>query len=199
MSNASIPADLDRYQVRQRIRNQRNTITEDKRRRAETQLADRLLRMTSFQRARHVSVYFAMDGELSLEKFMDRASRCNKQLYAPVIQGKDIRFILLQRNVTMKLNRFGIPEPPEGPCIDARSLDLVLTPLVAFDNHGDRLGMGGGYYDRHFQFLQTRRTWIKPKLIGIGFELQHVRSISAEPWDVRLWSAVTEKNSYYFY
>ena len=155
--------------------------------------------MTSFQRARHVSVYFAMDGEPSLEQFMNRAAARNKQLYAPVVQGKNIRFALLRRNETMKLNRFGIPEPSEGQYIDARSLDLVLTPLVAFDKQGGRLGMGGGYYDRRFQFLQPRRTWLKPKLIGVGFELQHMLRISAESWDVRLWCAVTEKNSYYFY
>jgi 5-formyltetrahydrofolate cyclo-ligase len=198
LPNVSALTDFDRNGTRQRIRNQRNAITESERHRAEIQVATNLLRMATFQRARHVSVYFATDGELSLENFLARAKQRNKQLYAPVIQGNDIRFAMLQPDTTMTLNRFGIPEPTTGPFIDARSLDLILTPLVAFDDCGNRLGMGGGYYDRCFHFLRTRENWIRPKLVGIGFDLQHVRSIRAEPWDIRLWCAVTKEKHLHF-
>ena len=199
MRNTRAPVTTDRNQARRLIRDRRNAISEDERRLAESRVAERLLNMASFRRARHISIYFSTDGECSLQRFMARAARTDKQLYAPIVRGESLRFALLRPDVTMKLNRFGISEPSEGPYIDARSLDLVVTPLVAFDDGGNRLGMGGGYYDRRFQFLQQRTTWLKPKLIGVGFELQHLRSINAESWDVRLWSAVTEEKCRYFY
>lgn len=199
LSNTNAPATSDRNQTRRRIRDNRNTISIEKRRLAESQVAKRLLNMASFRRAHHVSIYFAIDGECSLQKFMVRATRSDKQFYAPVIRDENLCFALLRPGITMKLNRFGIPEPSDGPYINARSLDLVLTPLVAFDDRGCRLGMGGGYYDRSFHFLRQRATWLKPKLIGVGFELQHLSSIDMASWDVRLWSAVTEKSCRYFF
>ena len=129
---------------------------------------------------------------------MEGAARSNKRLYAPVLRGKRLRFAALRRGMTLTPNRFGILEPAGGPYFDARSLDLVLTPLVAFDDHGVRLGMGSGYYDRCFQFLRLRSVWSKPKLIGVGYEHQHLPNIDANAWDVRLWCAVTESNTYHF-
>lgn len=154
--------------------------------------------MPAYRRARHIGIYLAADGECSLQEFIHRTRNSDKYFYAPVIEGESLRFAQLDSNSTLKPNRFGIPEPREGRYIDSRSLNLVLTPLVAFDDLGSRLGMGGGFYDREFQFLQHRTNWLRPKLIGIGFELQHVRRIESSPWDVRLWSAVTENRSYNF-
>jgi len=67
-----------------------------------------------------------------------------------------------------------------------------LLPLVAFDQQGERLGMGGGYYDRTFEFL--RRSGLnKPKLIGLAHDFQQVDAIPTEAWDVPLTAIVTNK------
>jgi len=89
-------------------------------------------------------------------------------------------------------NFYGIPEPRPIELIDPRTLDLVLTPLVAFDRSGNRIGVGAGYYDRCFAFLWRRRHWFKPKLIGTAYALQCIDPIDPNPWDVPLWGAVTE-------
>jgi 5-formyltetrahydrofolate cyclo-ligase len=68
----------------------------------------------------------------------------------------------------------------------------VLTPLVAFDEQHNRIGMGGGYYDRSFAFLKNRKQLIQPKLIGLAFDCQRVEKITANPWDIRLYSVITE-------
>lgn len=166
--------------------------------RAELLLARRLWRLGQIQRAQHIGIYLAVDQEISLEVFMKGAARRNKHLYAPVLRGDSLRFAALRSGMTLTPNRFGILEPSGESYIDARSLDLVLTPLVAFDDRGVRLGMGGGFYDRCFEFLAAREKWWKPKLVGVGYEHQHVKDIDAEAWDVRLWCAVTESDSYYF-
>ena len=93
-------------------------------------------------------------------------------------------------------NTFGIWEPVAGEKIDAKSLDLVCAPLVAFDQDGHRIGMGGGYYDRYFSFLANRNRWRQPKLIGLAFDCQKVEKIRPNPWDIRLYSVVTETNTF---
>jgi 5-formyltetrahydrofolate cyclo-ligase len=73
------------------------------------------------------------------------------------------------------------------------TLDLILTPLVAFDDQGNRLGMGGGFYDRTLAYLGRRKHWKKPRLIGTAHAFQQVARLPHESWDVPLHGVVTEK------
>ncbi len=95
-------------------------------------------------------------------------------------------------------NRYGIFEPDirRRKPIPAWGLDLLLLPLVAFDASGNRIGMGGGFYDRTFAYLKTRNRWHTPKLIGIAHELQHIDSIEPNAWDIPLNGIVTESRIY---
>jgi 5-formyltetrahydrofolate cyclo-ligase len=90
-------------------------------------------------------------------------------------------------------NRLGIHEPEGSRSMGARWLDVVFLPLVGFDDHGVRLGMGGGYYDRAFAFRRWRTAWHTPRLIGLAYALQQVESLPAAHHDVRLDAVVTEE------
>ena len=90
------------------------------------------------------------------------------------------------------MNHFGIWEPSNCNAIDASRLDVVVTPLVAFDDHGNRIGMGGGYFDRAFAFLRDRDHWLHPKLIGIAFACQRVEKLSPSPWDIPVFRILSE-------
>jgi 5-formyltetrahydrofolate cyclo-ligase len=116
-----------------------------------------------------------------------------KQVSAPVL-GKNgtMRFRKLNADSSLSPNRFGLLEPQEGEFVDPHRLDIVITPLVAFDSSGNRIGMGGGYFDRTFSFLKTRKLWMRPKLIGVAFACQKVKKISPNPWDIGLFRIVTE-------
>ncbi len=93
--------------------------------------------------------------------------------------------------------RFVDPESAGGrETIYPRWLDLVLVPLVGFDARGHRLGMGAGFYDRRFVFLRHRRTWRKPLLIGLAFEVRRVERLAEAAHDVPLWGVVTERAVY---
>jgi 5-formyltetrahydrofolate cyclo-ligase len=94
----------------------------------------------------------------------------------------------------MRRNHLNIPEPHHRPAQRRRAgqLDLILMPLVGFDEHGNRLGMGGGFYDRSLAFRRTRRHWRKPLLIGVAFELQRCPPLPTAAWDVPLDGIVTE-------
>ncbi len=93
----------------------------------------------------------------------------------------------------MRKNNFGIAEPGDRGRILTAELDVVLVPLVGFDDAGNRLGMGGGFYDRHFSFLRSRTHFRRPRLIGVAYEMQRLPKLPTDPWDVPLWAVVTDR------
>ena len=163
------------------------------------QVAARVLALPAFGRAEHIAGYSAFAGELDPAPLLDRARELGKQVYLPIIVGKDrLLFAPLRRADRLKPNRFGILEPdvPETSWLPPPRLDLVLTPLVAFDNTGNRLGMGAGFYDRSFEFLNCPKRPPRPCLVGLAYEIQKVTQLRRERWDVPLDAVVTEAALY---
>lgn len=190
----SISSNLraERRTLRQRIRAERRALSAGERAAADRAIGTSILRLDVFRRAQRIAVFLAFDGEPTLAPVIEAAARAGKRIYAPVITRSRMRFAELDLRAQLGTNFFGILEPDPSLSIDPRRLDLVLTPLVAFDDHGIRIGVGRGYYDRCFRFLRPRQIWHRPKLLGVAYELQRVPVIAAEPWDVPLWGTVTE-------
>jgi 5-formyltetrahydrofolate cyclo-ligase len=182
----------DRRSLRQRIRAERRALPPGVRAAADRAIANHIRRLGAYRTARRIAVFLAFDGEPSLAALMESAARSGKRLYAPVITRSRMRFAELELGGQFGTNFFGIQEPHLGAPIDPRRLDLVLTPLVAFDDWGVRIGVGRGYYDRCFRFLRGHSAWKRPKLLAVAYELQHVPAIEENDWDVPLWGAVTE-------
>jgi 5-formyltetrahydrofolate cyclo-ligase len=179
--------------LRQRIRKERRSVPAQQRASVERALCRHIRALGAFKRARRIGIFLAFDGEPSLEPLIKAALRQHKQLFLPVLRGLQMQFAPYAPGADLARNFFGILEPPRGSApIDPRHLDLILTPLVAFDARGVRLGVGRGYYDRCFGFLLHRNRWRRPKLLGVGYEFQHVPYIEMQAWDVPLWGAVTE-------
>lgn len=177
------------------MRQRRSALSAAERRAQAERLAQRLLAFLPLRKARRVAVYLANDGELDPAPLVECLWRMGKSVYLPVLHpfahGR-LHFAEYQPGEPLLKNRYGIPEPKplvHGLC-PAHALDLVLTPLVAFDATGNRLGMGGGYYDRSFAFLQTRRS-ARPFLLGLAYAFQEVGALPAECWDVRLAAIAT--------
>lgn len=132
---------------------------------------------------------------------MERLWRMRKTAYLPVLSrlaADHLWFAQASSGMELKTNHFGIPEPvvKTAELIRAHRLDLVLLPLVAFDAHGNRLGRGGGFYDRSLEFLRHRRYWKKPHLIGLAYEFQRLERVPTDDWDVLLDGVVTERGVY---
>ena len=196
----SISSDsrAERRSLRQRIRAERRALPAADRAAADRAIAARIRTLDVYRRARRIAVFLAFDGEPTLRRVVEDAVRAGKRIYAPIITRRAMSFAELDHAADLGTNFFGILEPDCAKRIDPRRLDLVLTPLVAFDDRGVRIGVGRGYYDRCFKFLHTRSEWHRPKLLGVGYELQHVHAIAPEPWDVPLWGAVTEARVHRF-
>ena len=177
LSENSLPPSNRHLALRKRIREQRKALPEQERRVAEQDVARNLLKLGAVLHAQRIATYLSVDGELDLEIAIIDSRVRRASIYAPVLEKNTLRFAPLRDDTDLRDNTLGIPEPITNTYIAPRHLDIVLTPLVAFDNDGTRIGMGGGYYDRCFKFLASCSGWLKPKLIGIGYEFQRVHDL----------------------
>ncbi len=159
-------------------------------------LSDNIRRFIGFSRKRKIAAYLAGMGEISLNPWM--ASSRGSEIYLPMLYEPiepRLRFGRLHSSTRWKSNRFRIIEPdtPWKNTLHARQLDIVLLPLVAFDRRGNRMGMGGGFYDRSLAFRNMRKRWLKPLLVGIAHSCQEHPGLTARPWDVILDAVITER------
>ena len=141
--------------------------------------------------ARRVSAYFAADGELDPEPLTARLHQARAELVFPAILGeRRMAFRRLKKGQALALNHVGIWEPATRAArnVSARSISMMLVPLVAFDGTGTRLGMGGGYYDAYLAGFCGAR----PLTIGLAHECQRTEAIPRAPWDVPLDAVATE-------
>lgn len=199
--SAATPLTNSKNDLRRHLREQRRTVTSGDRRVAAQELATRLSATRAFRVARRIACYLPADGEIDTVVIMRMIARLHKRCYLPVLSRIDydrLWFAPADTKVVRSANRFGILEPRVPPqlLVRARELDLILLPLVGFDAGGQRLGMGGGFFDRSLAFLAWRNYWRKPHLIGLAYDFQKVANLPREPWDVPLDAVVTEQNVY---
>jgi len=189
----------DRSRLRRQMRTRRRALTPAQRSAAALAVVESVARERLFINARHIAFYLPNDGELDLRPLLAHALALGKRCYLPVLSvpfHNHLWFLPYRENDRLLANRFGIPEPGANKMRGARKpwgLDLILTPLVAFDHSGNRLGMGGGFYDRTLGFLHRRRHWRKPRLLGTAYTFQEVDALPLEPWDVPLDGVITDQ------
>ncbi|AUZ48739.1 5-formyltetrahydrofolate cyclo-ligase [Pseudomonas orientalis] len=195
------PAPLSRPQLRRLLRKARRALTPSEQRQAAQGLYRQLAQHPLFRRARHISLYLPTDGEIDPRLLLRAAQRRGKATYLPVLSAWPRTKMVFQRvrpGDKLLPNRFRILEPRADTHRQRKvwALDLVLLPLVGFDNEGGRLGMGGGFYDRSLAYLARRNTWRKPTLLGLAHECQQVDRLAQASWDVPLACTVTDKQWY---
>jgi len=180
-------------QLRRTLRQQRNSLTADSRLRFNQSINQHLLNSNLLQSASSIACYLANDGEPSLDAFIQAALQSNCSIYLPVIDDHKLCFAAYQFGDQLSNNQFNISEPTKKCFIVTAQLSVILVPLVGFDAKGNRLGMGGGYYDRSLGFIKQPRSQEPPLLIGIAYQAQHTTKLDAQPWDIPLDAVITEK------
>lgn len=168
-----------------------------------TEITQHLINHPLFQNSQHIASFLSVEGEVNTAKIHEAAWAEGKSLYLPCLQPSTedplgvpvahagLHFKRYTPETTLSPNKFRILEPQETPQIEAQALELVLTPLVAFDDHGHRVGMGKGYYDKTFHFL-LHAHHPSVKLVGLAYYFQHTTEIIPQQWDVPLHAVVTE-------
>lgn len=196
MNDKSLP----RQQLRQHFRAQRRGLDGKHQHSAAVALATRLAKQPFYHRAACIAAYLPNDGEISPIPLLHAAQRSGKTIYLPLLAGQSLQFVRFSPGVTpLHRNRLGIlePYPRQRDLIAPERLDLVLLPLVAFDVDGNRLGMGGGFYDRTFAFKKHRAPSTRPLLVGTAHQLQKsADSLAANRWDIPMDAIATDRALY---
>jgi len=144
---------------------------------------------------KRIGVYLATAEELDLKPLIHRAWHRGCKVFVPhIIDSRrgTMMFYPFHMQSSLSEHRWGIPQLMNARSpVATRTLDLVLMPVVGFDRSGHRLGMGGGFYDRHFAYTRRSRSH-KPFLVGVAYACQEVSAIEMQPHDVKLDAIVTE-------
>lgn len=176
-----------RNQLRQQIRKTRANLTALQQQQAEDSITQQALALIEERNAQHIALYVSFDGEISTDKLIKTLWAQDKHVYLPVLHPFNPNHLLFLRylpDTPMLKNKFGILEPKLNVqnVLPLKELDILFTPLVAFDKQGNRLGMGGGFYDR------TLQNWRNSSFIPVGLahQCQQVEQLPTEVWDVPL-------------
>jgi 5-formyltetrahydrofolate cyclo-ligase len=167
---------------------------------ASRRVVHHLWQLPLLARASRIAGYVAIGGEIDCAALLAEAVERGRRAYLPVLHGEQLVFAPADCGDRLVRNRCGIPEPDSdtGRWLRGSELDVVLTPLVAFDGKGCRLGMGGGFYDRSLRFSACRGAWRRPWIIGLAHDFQRVAELPARRWDVPLHAVVTESGAEFF-
>ncbi len=193
----------EKTDLRRSLRIRRNTLSAEERRLAARQLALNVAGTRLFLTSRRIACYLPNDGEIDTRGILEHIGRLRKTCYLPVLSRLShdrLWFARVETGMEFTPNRFDIPEPvvKARELVRAQKLDLILMPLVGFDDDGNRLGMGGGFYDRSLEFLRHRHHWRKPHVLGLAYDFQRVNGLAPDPWDIPLQGVITDRAVYFY-
>ncbi|MCP3868058.1 MAG: 5-formyltetrahydrofolate cyclo-ligase [Gammaproteobacteria bacterium] len=191
----------DGTELRKMLRSRRLALSPGEQRTHALAAARHFLSTGLLLRCNTIALYITNNGELDPAPLAEQFRRHGKRIFLPVLRARPKQALWFREHPPhgpLQQNRFGIPEPLFGTSrlIPPWGLDLILLPLVAFDPDGNRMGMGGGFYDRTLAYLRRRHCWRTPLLIGLAHECQHLDRIDPNPWDVPVNGIITEAGFY---
>ncbi|MFH0265856.1 5-formyltetrahydrofolate cyclo-ligase [Vibrio rumoiensis] len=189
-----IQPKLSRSQLRQMIRQRRACLSMNEQKQAGINLLEQIKQLPYIHQAENIALYLSSDGEIDTQPIIDWLWQQGKHIVLPVLHPfskGQLLFLNYQKNSPICHNKYGIVEPKldQTQICPLKDIDIIFTPLVAFDSDGQRLGMGGGYYDRTLEPWFTTGKGALP--IGLAHDCQQVDSIPCEHWDIPLPIFVT--------
>lgn len=170
------------------LRERRAALADDEQMAASMAVMARLARLPILRDAPLVAGYRAVRGEIDIDAALILLGEQGTVVTVPRVNGEHLEFLPWSPDLEAVAGSFGISEPVDGEPVPFRKHAVVLTPLVAFDRQGQRLGQGGGFYDRAMSLAGDER----PVMVGIAHAFQEVERVPTEPWDQPLDAVVTE-------
>lgn len=184
----------ERDRIRKLVRTRRRMLSPTEQQDAASALQNQLITHPLIGKAKRIAIYLANDGELETEPairwFWEQRIEVCLPILHPFTPGH-LLFMQYNSSTPMQSNKFGIKEPLLAchNIVHKRDIDILFTPLVAFDSEGNRLGMGGGFYDRTLEHWHKHKEGPYP--IGLAHDCQEYTPLPAAEWDVPLAEVIT--------
>ena len=148
-------------------------------------IVSKLKQHPDFIRAKTIGIYISFRQEVATISLIKEMFG-KKNICVPKIMNKQMEFYYINSFNELKKNKFGILEPDKDDLVSKKEIDLLVVPMVGYDRNHNRLGYGGGYYDRYLSNYQGA-------VIGLAFSLQEVIDLPVEPFDLPIKTIINEK------
>lgn len=155
-------------------------------------IVQKLLKDKFYINAKNIMLFYPKGSELNVLGIMNSQVSKNKNFYLPVCKKEELDVCPYYTGDEVCLNKYGICEPKGEPICNLSILDIIITPALCADTNFNRIGYGGGYYDRLFS-----RKNLKAKKIIILPDEMVLESVPNEGFDIPCDMIITEKDSYY--
>ena len=195
-------SEVNSRQLRRQLRKQRLRLSKRQRQQAAylslrrfTQLYHPALNGKNIK----VGLFVDAFGEMPTQPLLNWARKHHCKIYLPVVTGSDQPLVFIEfkqktwRQSRLPRHPLGMRQPETGKKLKASELDVLVMPLVAADKFGNRMGMGGGYYDRTLAKVKN-----KPLKIGWAYDFQVVEKLQSQPWDIKLDILITPSKLWLF-
>ena len=179
-----------KYQLRQQLKSQRAELTQQQQQYHAIRACLRLSQFRAFRVARHIGTYAPIQQEIS--PTLLQSLWPGKHFYYPkTLDNGSMEFSEASNRHPLVKSHMQLMEPTAPQVCHINQLDCMLIPLLGFTIHGQRIGFGGGYYDRYLQRFSRHQWHRKPVLIGLAYPFQQIDFVESEPWDVSLHHVFT--------
>lgn len=188
-----------RQHIRKLIRKTRQQLSPDEQQIAAQSVMRNALEHPAIVQAQRIALFLSFDGEIDTHPLIDSLLQQGKEVYLPILHPfnrHNLLFLRYTSETKLVKNRFKIDEPPLDvtTVLPLNQLDIMMVPLVAFDDQGQRLGMGGGFYDRTLANWQQKGFYP----IGLAHDCQQVQSLPTAHWDIPLPEIITPKKIWHW-
>ena len=177
----------DKADIRRQVKKLRNEMSQDDCRRRSESICQRFFSLDSFAENNCICAYISKGNEVDTIPIIEKAWSEGKSVYVPKVYGEIMHFIRIDSFDDVAKGNFGIMEPVSDDISDPED-GVIIMPGVAFDAELNRIGFGGGYYDR---YLESHDNLLK---VALAYDFQIVRHIDSEENDIKPDLIVTEKH-----
>ena len=181
---------ISKQELRKQVLAKRDALTIEQRKKKSNEIAQRLFVLPMFQKSDVVLLYAAFRSEVDTAEIFEAAKRSSKRIYYPKVLGDEMEFYRVEADTDLEAGRWGIFEPKaeeEKRYVPKEKERIcVVMPGAVWDNKGNRIGYGKGYYDKYFS------KYPEVYKIAIAFSMQIVPEIQADEFDVKADCVITE-------
>lgn len=193
---------MNKKELRKEILAHRDGLSQKERHEKSVQIVTNVLKLEGFRKVNKILMYASMRSEVETDNIDHAARKLGKEIYYPRVQGDKMEFYLADEAMDFEVSAFGVREPmiEADKKFEPKTEDVifVLMPGVVFDQKGNRIGYGGGYYDKYLHCLEQMVESENICKVAVAYECQmvDVGMIDREEHDVRPNYIVTESNIY---